>query len=81
MPDLILIVSLLGLYAIATLGLFINDRLHYKLAVMRWREFNRVVKLAAAENHALRVEVLRLRKLAREDMTEAEEILEREAQN
>jgi hypothetical protein len=79
MPDLILIVSLIGLYAIATVGLFLNDRLHYKLACERHKEYNRVLKQVAQENHALRVEIHRLRKLARDDMSEVAEILERAA--
>jgi hypothetical protein len=77
MPDLILIVSLAGLYLIASAGLYLNDRLHYKLAVERWREYNRVLKQVAEENAYLRSEIHRLRKLTRDDLSEVEEILER----
>jgi hypothetical protein len=77
MPDLILIVSLAGLYAVTMTALHLNDAAHHKLARERWREYNRVLKAAAEENAYLRSEVLRLRKLTRDDMSEVAEILGR----
>jgi hypothetical protein len=76
--DLILIISLAGLYLVTMTSLRLNDAAHHKIAYERWQQYSHILDTMAAENQKLRAENARLRKLSGDDMSEVAEILERQ---